>query len=158
MVKPDSHLSELVHNTKHPFRQVENRPEKPLKHRYERRKIREIMRINEWEDDTSPQWNNFPQTKAASNEAAFVWGKWILPASWNQRIRSTQCAWSCTSEDSSWKWSWPLDSNLPIRTASPSPKTSAKVSLNRSCLWNWSSGRRSMEAMHKKVPAANASA
>ncbi|MBL6843760.1 MAG: hypothetical protein ACJ0BN_13750 [Limisphaerales bacterium] len=55
MVKPDSHLSELVHNTKHPFRQVENRPEKPLKHRYERRKIREIMRINEWEDDTSPQ-------------------------------------------------------------------------------------------------------
>ena len=55
MVKPDSHLSELVHNTKHPFRQVENRPEKPLKHRYERRKIREIMRINEWEDDTPPQ-------------------------------------------------------------------------------------------------------
>ena len=54
MVKPDSHLSELVHNTKHPFRQVENRPEKPLKHRYERRKIREIMRINEWEDDTPP--------------------------------------------------------------------------------------------------------
>ncbi len=55
MVKPSSHLSELVHNTKHPFRRVENRPEKPQKHRYERRKIREIMRINEWEDDTSPQ-------------------------------------------------------------------------------------------------------
>jgi hypothetical protein len=53
MVKPDSHLSELVHNNKHPFRQVENRPDKPHKHRYERRKVREIMRMNEWEDDTS---------------------------------------------------------------------------------------------------------
>ena len=35
-------------STKHPFRQVESRPQKPQKHRYERRKVREYIKLVDW--------------------------------------------------------------------------------------------------------------
>jgi hypothetical protein len=47
MTKTWNLIQETVRNTKHPFRQTENRPPKK-KHRYERRKIRELLRLGDW--------------------------------------------------------------------------------------------------------------
>jgi hypothetical protein len=47
MTKTWNLIQETVRNTKHPFRQVENRPPKK-KNRYERRKIRELLRLGDW--------------------------------------------------------------------------------------------------------------
>jgi hypothetical protein len=41
-------ISEAVSNPKHPFRKVDNQPKKPLKHRYERRKIKEYLHLGDW--------------------------------------------------------------------------------------------------------------
>ena len=41
-------IQETVQNAKHPFRQVENRSAKAKKNRYERRKIRELLRLGDW--------------------------------------------------------------------------------------------------------------
>jgi len=41
-------IQDTVTNTKHPFRQVDNRPAKAQKNRYERRKIREFLRLGDW--------------------------------------------------------------------------------------------------------------
>jgi hypothetical protein len=51
MTKSTEQIDDVVRNTKHPFRQVADRPEKPQKHRYERRKIREFLRANDWSSD-----------------------------------------------------------------------------------------------------------
>jgi len=48
MTKSLDLLTDAIRSTKHPFRKVENRPEKPQKHRYERRKIREYIRLGDW--------------------------------------------------------------------------------------------------------------
>ena len=48
MTKTIEVISEAVRNPKHPFRKVDNRPKKPLKHRYERRKIREYLHLGDW--------------------------------------------------------------------------------------------------------------
>ena len=48
MTKSLEVISEAVRNPKHPFRKVDNQPKKPLKHRYERRKIREYLTLGEW--------------------------------------------------------------------------------------------------------------
>jgi len=48
MTKTMEVISEAVRNPKHPFRKVDNRPKKPLKHRYERRKIREYLHLGNW--------------------------------------------------------------------------------------------------------------
>ncbi len=48
MTKSLEVISEAVRNPKHPFRKVDNQPKKPLKHRYERRKIREYLHLGEW--------------------------------------------------------------------------------------------------------------
>ncbi|HWD20038.1 MAG TPA: hypothetical protein VHB20_12245 [Verrucomicrobiae bacterium] len=48
MTKTLNLIHESVHNNKHPFRQVENRPAKPQKSRYERRKVREFLRLGDW--------------------------------------------------------------------------------------------------------------
>ena len=42
-------ISEVVRDNKHPFRQVDDRPQKAQKHRYERRKVREILKIGDWQ-------------------------------------------------------------------------------------------------------------
>jgi hypothetical protein len=48
MTKTLDVINEAIRNPKHPFRQVNDRPDKPKKHRYERRKIREFIRLGEW--------------------------------------------------------------------------------------------------------------
>ena len=48
MTKSLEIISEAVRNPKHPFRKVDNQPNKPLKHRYERRKIRSYLHLGEW--------------------------------------------------------------------------------------------------------------
>ena len=48
MTKSLDLIQETVRNTKHPFRQADNRPAKAQKNRYERRKIREFLRLGDW--------------------------------------------------------------------------------------------------------------
>lgn len=48
MTKSLEVITEAVRNPKHPFRKVDNQPKKPLKHRYERRKIKEYMHLGDW--------------------------------------------------------------------------------------------------------------
>lgn len=47
MAKTIEAIADTIRNTKHPFRQVDDRPKKPQKHRYERRKIREYLRLGD---------------------------------------------------------------------------------------------------------------
>jgi hypothetical protein len=51
MMKSIAVLTEAIHNNKHPFRKADNRPEKPQKHRYERRKVREYIRLGDWQGE-----------------------------------------------------------------------------------------------------------
>lgn len=48
MTKTPDVIHETVRNTKHPFRQTNAQPDKPKKNRYERRKIREYLRLSDW--------------------------------------------------------------------------------------------------------------
>ncbi len=48
MTKTFEVISEAIRNPKHPFRKADNRPKKPMKHRYERRKIREYLHLGDW--------------------------------------------------------------------------------------------------------------
>jgi hypothetical protein len=48
MTKSLEAISETIRNPKHPFRKIDNQPKKPLKHRYERRKIKEYLHLGEW--------------------------------------------------------------------------------------------------------------
>lgn len=48
MAKSHEQIAEVVHNHRYHPRNAENRPQKAQKHRYERRKVREIMRNGEW--------------------------------------------------------------------------------------------------------------
>ena len=50
MTKSLNWIQETVRNTntKHPFRQSDGRPAKAQKNRYERRKIREFLRLGDW--------------------------------------------------------------------------------------------------------------
>jgi hypothetical protein len=41
-------VSEHIRETKPMLRQIEARPNKPAKHRYERRKVRELLRVGDW--------------------------------------------------------------------------------------------------------------
>jgi hypothetical protein len=53
MTKSIDILSDAIHNQKHPFRQVDDRPGKERKHRYERRKIREYIKLGNWVDPST---------------------------------------------------------------------------------------------------------
>lgn len=55
MPKPLDVISDVIRNTKHPFRQVDDRPDKPTKHRYERRKIKEYLKLGDWTTETKPE-------------------------------------------------------------------------------------------------------
>jgi len=46
-------IRETLRNSKHPFRAASDRPGKPQKSRYERRKAREILKIADWSDETA---------------------------------------------------------------------------------------------------------
>ena len=48
MTKTLDLISDVIKNPKHPFRQVDDRPEKPQKHRYELRKVKEFIRVADW--------------------------------------------------------------------------------------------------------------
>ena len=48
MTKSLQVISETIVDPKHPFRKVDNQPKKPLKHRYERRKIKEYLHLGNW--------------------------------------------------------------------------------------------------------------
>jgi hypothetical protein len=48
MTKSLQVISETIRDPKHPFRKVDNQPKKTLKHRYERRKIKEYLHLGEW--------------------------------------------------------------------------------------------------------------
>ncbi len=48
MTKSLQVISEAVSNPKHPFRKVDNQPKKQLRHRYERRKIKEYLQLSDW--------------------------------------------------------------------------------------------------------------
>ncbi|MBI3878504.1 MAG: hypothetical protein HY301_00360 [Verrucomicrobia bacterium] len=58
MSKTIDAISEVIRDPKHPFRQVDAQPDKAHKHRYERRKIKEVMRVSDWvalaQDELSP--------------------------------------------------------------------------------------------------------
>ena len=42
-------IKEVICNPKHPFRKAELQPKKAMKHRYERRKIKEYLHLGEWQ-------------------------------------------------------------------------------------------------------------
>lgn len=44
-------ISEVIRDSKHPFRQVDDRPDKQKKHQYERRKVKEIIRAGDWSEN-----------------------------------------------------------------------------------------------------------
>ena len=44
MTKTQANLNDVIRNSKHGFQTMDDRPGKPQKHRYERRKIRELLR------------------------------------------------------------------------------------------------------------------
>ncbi len=48
MTKTLDAINDTIRSSKHPFRQVNDRPDKPKKHRYERRKIKEFIRLSDW--------------------------------------------------------------------------------------------------------------
>ena len=51
MLKSLDLISDTIKNPKHPFRQVDNHPDKPQKHRYERRKIKEYIKLADWMEE-----------------------------------------------------------------------------------------------------------
>ena len=48
MMKTLERANEAVRNQKHPFHKIQYQPKKALKHRYERRKIREYLHFGDW--------------------------------------------------------------------------------------------------------------
>ena len=48
MAKTLDLITEIIRNPKHPFRKVDDRPVKAQKHRYERRKVKEYIRLGDW--------------------------------------------------------------------------------------------------------------
>jgi hypothetical protein len=45
MTKSLEIIGEAIRSDKHPFRKVADQPKKPLKHRYERRKVRAYLHL-----------------------------------------------------------------------------------------------------------------
>jgi hypothetical protein len=48
MMKTLEAINEAVRNPKHPFRKTDGHPKKAIKHRYERRKIRNYLQLTDW--------------------------------------------------------------------------------------------------------------
>jgi len=48
MTKSIDAITEIVRNPKPSFRKADDRPAKAQKHRYERRKIKEYMKMSDW--------------------------------------------------------------------------------------------------------------
>jgi hypothetical protein len=48
MMKTLETVGEAIHDPKYPFRKIQHQPKKSLKHRYERRKIKEYLHLEDW--------------------------------------------------------------------------------------------------------------
>ncbi len=48
MTKTLQVITDVVSTPKYPFRKVDNQPKKQLKHRYERRKVKEYLHTSDW--------------------------------------------------------------------------------------------------------------
>ena len=48
MIKTLEVITEAIRTSKHPFRNTDSRSKKPLKNRYERRKIKEYLSLTDW--------------------------------------------------------------------------------------------------------------
>ena len=55
MSKTPDVISEAIRNPKHPFPQVADRPDKPQKHRYERRKVKQYIQLGDWKEPEKPE-------------------------------------------------------------------------------------------------------
>ena len=54
MTKTLDLITEIIRNPKHPFHQTDDRPAKEQKNRYERRKVKEIIKLGNWaQEDTA---------------------------------------------------------------------------------------------------------
>ena len=48
MAKSLDSMFEMIRSAKHPFKQVADRPDKPHKNRYERRKVKHLLHLADW--------------------------------------------------------------------------------------------------------------
>ena len=48
MAKSLDSMFEMIRSSKHPFKQVADRPDKQQKNRYERRKVRHLLHMADW--------------------------------------------------------------------------------------------------------------
>ena len=48
MTKSIDVITEIIRSPKPPFRKADDRPIKAQKHRYERRKVKEFIRLGDW--------------------------------------------------------------------------------------------------------------
>lgn len=53
MSKNNDLIAETLRDSKHPFRAVGDRPRKAQKHRFERRKARELLKAADWTSDVA---------------------------------------------------------------------------------------------------------
>lgn len=53
MTKTLDLITEIIRNPKHPFRQTEDRPAKEQKNRYERRKVKEFIKLGNWAQENT---------------------------------------------------------------------------------------------------------
>ena len=53
MIKTLDLITEMVRNPKNSFRKVTDRPKKAEKHRYERRKVKEYLRMCDWGEEAT---------------------------------------------------------------------------------------------------------
>jgi hypothetical protein len=51
MIKTLDLITEAVRNSKNSFRKLSDRPRKAEKHRYERRKVKEFLRMSDWAEE-----------------------------------------------------------------------------------------------------------
>jgi hypothetical protein len=54
MIKTLDLITEAVSNTKTAFRKISDRPRKAEKHRYERRKVKEYLKLGDWGEEGAP--------------------------------------------------------------------------------------------------------
>ena len=52
MTKTLDTITEIVRDPKHAFRKADDRPVKAQKHRYERRKIKEFIKLGDWAQES----------------------------------------------------------------------------------------------------------
>jgi len=53
MIKTLNLISEAIRNSKTTFRKIADRPCKAEKHRYERRKVKEFLKLGDWNEENA---------------------------------------------------------------------------------------------------------